>query len=166
MGVVAGRAAAVLARNLHEPQAQLRIRGLLAGRGEERALRRTGATALLRDLEPALHRPGLLEQRLDLVELAGGEELDLPRHAVGGVDPADQLLDLGELETGPLRDPDEAELAEHRRVVAALPVHALRLREQGDALVVPDRGRRDPGAPRHFSDRQLRQLIHRGQPLT
>jgi hypothetical protein len=54
---------AVRALDAHEPQREVRVGGRLAGLGEQRALRRRRAAALLRHLEPPLHRS------------SGGEEL-------------------------------------------------------------------------------------------
>jgi hypothetical protein len=55
----------------NKSQGKIGVRSFPAGSGEERALGRSRTAALLRDLEPALHSLGALEQRFDLVELLG-----------------------------------------------------------------------------------------------
>src|ERR671918_2816286 len=87
-----GGTTTVLALHPDHPQGQVGFRGLLAGRGKERALRGRRAAALLCHLEPALHRLGPLEQRLDLVELLARERTHRLAKTVGPVDTLDQLL--------------------------------------------------------------------------
>src|ERR671918_2893439 len=84
-----GRTTAVLAVHTDHSQGQIGCRGILAGCGEKRAFRRGGAATLLRHLEPALHRLGSLEQRVDLIELLAGERAHRAAHPVTRVDAVD-----------------------------------------------------------------------------
>src|SRR5215211_5409472 len=162
-----GGTATALCVHSDQSKCQLGARRVLPRRREKRTLRRARAATLLRDLEPALHRLGVLEQRLDLVELPARKRAHLLAHALGGVDAIDQLPDLAQLEACALRYADETELAKHVRAVPTLPVESLGLGKEANPLVVSDRRGRNSGPPSHFSDRQFRELKHpRDQALT
>src|SRR5215204_2413382 len=135
-----GRPATVLAAHQDDWQRQVGARVLLARCREESALRRGHAAAVLRDLEPPLHRLGALEESLDFAELPAGERAHGRAEAVT---PVHQLLDLAELEAGALGNADEPQLPQHLRVVAPLAPRAVGLGKQTDPFVVADRGRRN-----------------------
>jgi hypothetical protein len=121
--------------------------------GEKIADVQRGAAAFRRELQPALHLPGALDQRLDVGELSLGE-LSQYLGACAVVGPGEQLSDLGQRQAHLLRGLDRAQAGDRVRPIAPLPAGARGLRHHAAALVVANRGSVEPHGGCYLPNRE------------
>src|SRR6185437_15757485 len=111
------------------------------------------ASATKQPFEQLSHSLGALDARRHVVELAARQRLPSRRGGRRPLEALDERSDLTDRESGVLRELDDGDRFEDRRIVPPLAAATARGANQPRLLVISNRRGADAGAARHLSDR-------------